>query len=694
MLDDKPILNLIDDKLDRSRLVQDIVGQIRSVKDTSGYVIGLMGPWGYGKSSVLNLVERELNTNKEFTVIRFNPWLFGGAHELAGQFLAEFSAQLKSDVGDVVSDICDKIEEYSDIISPAINTAAVLLGPWAWLSAILHGLISQRKTQKSRFDESALAKKTYIENALRKLSRRIVVIIDDIDRLSREEIKDALRLVRLVGDFPSVTYLLAFDRNRVEAALAEEGGRSYLDKIIQSPYDLPKIESINLTRYFTSQLDDLLKVKKHGTFNKEDWQNYFSLGIAPLIQTPRDAKRVCNALEMSLDYSGEEIAIADLIAIETIRVLFPAVFQKISANPRSFAPTGLEFSRNERNRDNEGAKQFSEVVDCAMGHFNEITELLKRLFPFCKRYTDNTYYDSSSLRYWRKDRKIASPEILDFYLERQFPKNIPSPSMVKQVFESLGDEIQLRRLMGSLDGAVIENIFNRLEDYEDDFQPEFAEPAIRVFLKSAEKLRTEQTHMGDFGADLAVTRIVLRLLRKIGDSIKILGVCEKLLETVTSLSWRLELLEIIGHREGTGHKLVTQENDIRLRDELRKKITVTSIEELLHERHLPMLFNFLKEGGTQDSAVVSKFIEDDRIFFALLKAMKTQTFSQTIGDAAERVKVCLQWRFLEHLIGADLLKNRILGLEHDKIPSDNDVNTSFELAIRYVKGELSPDTND
>jgi predicted KAP-like P-loop ATPase len=81
-----------------------------------------------------------------------------------------------------------------------------------------------------------------IEAALSKLTDPIVVVIDDIDRLTAREIRDMLGLVRLTAHFPKIIYLLAFDRAKVERALDQdglEGGRNYLDKIVELSFDLP-----------------------------------------------------------------------------------------------------------------------------------------------------------------------------------------------------------------------------------------------------------------------------------------------------------------------------------------------------------------------------------------------------------------------------------------------------------------------
>ena len=80
---------------------------------------------------------------------------------------------------------------------------------------------------------------------MRQRNEPIVIVLDDADRLSRGEIRNVFRLVRLTAHFPNLIYIVPCDRHRVERALneSEQGlsGSDYLDKIIQFPYNLPEI---------------------------------------------------------------------------------------------------------------------------------------------------------------------------------------------------------------------------------------------------------------------------------------------------------------------------------------------------------------------------------------------------------------------------------------------------------------------
>ena len=78
---------------------------------------------------------------------------------------------------------------------------------------------------------------------LKEISKPITVILDDIDRLSSDELQSILKLVRVTGNFPNIVYVLSFDKNRVIKTLNDNNidGQDYLEKIIQIPFDIPQV---------------------------------------------------------------------------------------------------------------------------------------------------------------------------------------------------------------------------------------------------------------------------------------------------------------------------------------------------------------------------------------------------------------------------------------------------------------------
>ncbi|MEC5171193.1 KAP family P-loop NTPase fold protein [Glaciihabitans sp. GrIS 2.15] len=238
---DSPILSSDDDDLRRAPSARSLVRSIRKLDASKGLVVGIQGPWGFGKSSFINLMREGFAEKPEIVVVDFNPWMFSGSDQLVSLFFSQIGAELKLKGGNRFDAIAAGLDKYADALSPLANFipipgAGILAG---LLRRILGGAVAKKRAAQS--DIHGI--RNSIVDTLKKLDQPIVVVIDDIDRLTTPEIREIFKLVRLTGNFPNVIYTLAFDRDRVEKALDEENvpGRAYLEKIIQLSFDVPEI---------------------------------------------------------------------------------------------------------------------------------------------------------------------------------------------------------------------------------------------------------------------------------------------------------------------------------------------------------------------------------------------------------------------------------------------------------------------
>jgi predicted KAP-like P-loop ATPase len=95
---------------------------------------------------------------------------------------------------------------------------------------------------KQLAEQNPSALKKELDKLMAKYGKRVIILIDDIDRLDKESMSLVFKLIRLNADFINTIYILSFDRKVVENALeGEQGvsGREYLEKFIQVPFDLP-----------------------------------------------------------------------------------------------------------------------------------------------------------------------------------------------------------------------------------------------------------------------------------------------------------------------------------------------------------------------------------------------------------------------------------------------------------------------
>jgi hypothetical protein len=188
-------------------------------------------------------------------------------------------------------------------------------------------------------------RKAEVVDALRDLGRPIVVIVDDVDRLPAEEIRTIVQAIKAVADFPRTTYLLAYDREVVAAALGngnEESGLSYLEKIVQVAYPIPPLFEYQLRNFVEGQVKALLtslSIELHD-YEASTYQKALGL-LTRLVRHPRDVVRLVNRLMLSLPSTRNEVNSTDVIVFEALSQRFPRVRDSVHRHPTDF--TGHAF---------------------------------------------------------------------------------------------------------------------------------------------------------------------------------------------------------------------------------------------------------------------------------------------------------------------------------------------------------------
>lgn len=254
---DRPIDGVDGDALERANSAQWFARNILALDATYGLVVGVLGPWGSGKTSYVNLARATFLADGA-QVVDFNPWMFSGIDRLVDAFFAEISSEIK--VLPQLSEAGKHLEEYGELLS-GLGWIPVV-GPWAERARLAMRLVGGGlKTSKG----GTAARRKQVERALAKLTKPLIIVLDDIDRLTTQEIRQVFQLVRLTASFPNVVYVLAFDRHRVEQALGEDGvpGRAYLEKILQLAVDLPIVSGEVLQSQIFEALDGAISGVKN-----------------------------------------------------------------------------------------------------------------------------------------------------------------------------------------------------------------------------------------------------------------------------------------------------------------------------------------------------------------------------------------------------------------------------------------------
>lgn len=403
LLDRGPFVESLIRALIRPEIVEDgrIVG-----RQATGYAVGLTGAWGLGKTSILQLVANELEEIPFVAVARFNPWLFKGRDELVVAFFNALRQALGKSAGEYGRDLIGAVDTYWDAINTAGTAAAGVAdlhgaagtasGGWRLLSKIRPKNKPQARTPEEE--------RRSLEKKLKSRQLAVVVLIDELDRVEDDEVRAVAQLVKAVGDIAGVSYLVAYDPERVVDALGRgataedrrESGERYLEKIIQ--------HAIPLRPLFREDVDALIMgaLTDHGlnpiAGNTEAKRKILDF-ILDAITTPREVKRLIGTYAVLEAAVRGELDAVDVLAYSWITVKSPNLRALIARHPDKLVsdpPTSEMINRlRSRRNDREAPPTPVDVLgDVARSH----SDLLTLLFARFERHREAPEGDRISYR--------------------------------------------------------------------------------------------------------------------------------------------------------------------------------------------------------------------------------------------------------------------------------------------------------
>lgn len=337
---DRPIDTEEQDLLGRSSFSKQLGKAIYEYNGKDGLVIGLFGKWGTGKTSVINMTINEIsklenNHESQPLIMKFSPWNYSDKDNLISLFFQSIknkieiqgNEDLKNKVGKALSDYSGAFDALS--LVPVVGSG---------VAAVLKTLAQAQGTNLMQVADLDKTKEV-LENALINANRKIIIVIDDIDRLTNSQIRDVFQLVKQVADFPNVIYILAMDREIVRSALTEVhniDGNEYLEKIIQVPFELPELRKSKLHDILFYKLDQIINALPYEVvLDKSYWNNIFRNCVEPYIKTLRDVNRLINTFQFRYGMLYRETSFEDMVGITTVEVLEPKLYKWICNNKDS-----------------------------------------------------------------------------------------------------------------------------------------------------------------------------------------------------------------------------------------------------------------------------------------------------------------------------------------------------------------------
>lgn len=616
------------------------------------------------------MLQHVFESDGSLAVVQFNPWFFTGASDLAQRFYLEVGRATEQRRGVKLDQVGRSLTKMGESLGPLVPDPhyRVLV---TWVTRLL----------KRPAPTLAEAHKK-LRRALDKSSRRLVVFVDDIDRLRSDEVREVLRFVRMTSDLPNVTFILAYDGQRVASQLGSDHyGERYLEKIVQLTVDLPLIRESRLTTDFTKRLSESVPARMGQAIGRH-WPEHFHSYIRPLLHNSRDIIRVANALKISIDLLGDEIDLSDLVVLETVRVLSPGLFLSL----RTVGVVALTTAR-EQHAVGEAAPEaiqarLDQLLRQAGGDEPYMRLLLQGLFPTTNTFLGGANHANAAT--WRRDRRVAAQGPMAVYFHGGADSGEIGTPEVRRAIELMTAPTAFEDLLRALPPQQLADLLERLEDFEYSY-PTGAEVSVAPILRQMRRLSKDAPGFMEFGQRVKASRVVFRLLRD-APAERRDGIVKALYAVLDTYSEKFELVEMVGHREHVGHRLVTPDVATALERQLLYELVAADPSDLANEWDLLGMVLRATRWHPEEPEIPKGQWLGSATFVAglILNSLGCTKY----GDGQRQAR--LQWEATEEFFGPEAWEHSVTTSEVlDQLPG----NVTY-LVAKYLSGWRPVDFGD
>lgn len=360
-LSDEEIKDQSEDLLQSDSQAVSFADTVLASSAHSGLVFGIDGPWGSGKTSFINLAERRWASAKDKTIVcRFEPLRYATEPDLADRLIRELSASIQKVV-------------FAPEFQPAASRYSRLIKGKADVSFL--GFKLSLEPSQETVDELL----EDIDEVLKRIGRRVIIVIDDLDRLDPKTINSVLFATRRTFKLSQATYILCYDTELLLAG-KEDGARAreFLEKFITVKLSL-FVDSSSIRDFLLrdwqspeNQIgaipsDTMLKLSAVLTelasmLNGDDAANYL-----PLVGDLRKIKRFVNAMVlMQLDKSDlgqTDFNERDLIHLVLLHLNYPGLFRRIYAEETEGRCGSFSVRRQYGEREFKNTEAFAQIME-------------------------------------------------------------------------------------------------------------------------------------------------------------------------------------------------------------------------------------------------------------------------------------------------------------------------------------------
>lgn len=539
---DRPIKESSQDRLERGQFAAAVAEAIAGWKGNDSLTLAIYGPWGTGKSSVKNLIlERLKACGTPPTVVEFNPWAWSGQDQLLTAFFNEIAAAISSSTsaGPNSQALATKWRRYGAHLAlggttlGAMKHASMVLAiPWLPLLLGSAETVAKKTAELSakaaEAHEAASAEspplevlKEQLASELENRGRSILVVLDDIDRLRKEEVRLLFQLIKVNADFPRVIYLLLCDRKVAEQALDDSGtgdGREYMKKIVQCGFDLPRPSQTQLDSILFEGLNLILsQVRTPVPLDNNRWSHVYHSAIRRYLTSLRSINRFLPAVQFAMGLFIRnrtfEVDLVDLICVEAIREFEPDVYHRLARERDFLLGAGPSAVLNNQQRSEAGKQRLKTIIEEA-SHSEAIERLLHEMFPRLQGVIGG--YKVAADPEWTRQLRICEERFFDRYFRLDIGAHDLPHSRFRHLMSLFSDGGAALECMRQLEvDGLLREALNRLHDaHLHEIPSDAAEEFLRALFKIGDSVDPRGRGVFDIGPVEVIRRIInMYLLR-------------------------------------------------------------------------------------------------------------------------------------------------------------------------------------
>ena len=387
------------DLLERDKIINQMANTIINCNNNSKFVMSLKGGWGSGKTTILNNVKDKLKEENIIFIDDFDPWVYGDTQSL---LVAFFDIIMKNvNCGFRINEINAFTKTYLKTITTNIKYS---------VDDMFGNNINVNRI------------KEIINNYLESNNKKIVLVLDNLERCSSENILFILRTIHNLFNFNRIIYLLSYDETTMKYQFNSklDLDYSYLEKIVQLEFCVPKLNENILQDVVNKCLENYLKHSKY-TIPKTEQEEIIK-HITGNIKDLRDFKRLINSTFNVSFNNTQDLNNIDMLLIEMIALKNPELWDEININSVYYISEDRyiynnDYIYNTAKYNIDTTKYFDNLFDNNKYNINNYKDILCYLFPNIKKYFEENSYS-------KKEKIEFIPEYQAYFNQEKYRASV------------------------------------------------------------------------------------------------------------------------------------------------------------------------------------------------------------------------------------------------------------------------------